>query len=132
MLVETQYLLYLLRAVEEELRRVLVGLWVGHCIRALELPVLGLERLDDLKEDEGPAKLIAVLLRHIHVPVSGVLLQHELRRLVLSARGGGRGGWEALLQLVDSLLAKGRAHQLDRWRVEGNVDDEVRHFLVFC
>lgn len=119
-----------LRTVEEELRGVLPGVRVSHSVGALQLPVLRLQRVNHGQENDGTTEVVAVMLTKVNVPVVRVLLQDELRGLLLVAGVRRRSRRKALLQLLDRLLTEGRAHQLHDWGVEGNVDHKVGHFRV--
>jgi hypothetical protein len=114
-------------AIEEEFRGVLAGVWVSHRIGALQFPVLSLQGLNNGEEDERTAKLVAVMLAHIDVPVVGVVQQNELWGLALAALCGRRSGGQPLLQLMNGLLSQRRSHELDARWVEGSVNDQVRH-----
>lgn len=121
---------------EEELVGVLLGIVVDHAVSGAELPVLGLEGLNDGEVDHRPAKVITELLTELHAPKGLILVENKFGSAVaLGASSGGRDSGKALLKLVDGLLAEVGTNDGNNRGVEGAGNNEVGHDgfnLMWC
>ena len=121
---------FFLCAEEEELCGVLARVRMGYRVGAAKLPVLCLQRLNQTEKDQTPTKLVAVALAQVDVPMLGIFLRRKLREFAVIAERSCGYGREALLQLVNGLLAQCGAHEFENRGVEGDVRNKIGHLSL--